>query len=77
MATREEALAIAAIIRHFDPGLKCDVEEEAWDGRFYVYVIADPGYRPDLQKVVPGGWLVGEWHNPDYRAELTAIYKID
>jgi len=75
LATREEALNVADIINNFDSRLKCGVEEDNWDGNYYVYVIADPGFRPDLQRVVPVGWLVGAWHNPDFRAELTAIYK--
>jgi len=73
-ASREEAEGIAQAIEAAFPELSCFIEEE-WGRGFYLFVISDRGPCPDLSDVVPAGWIVLPWGNPDHRAEITTVAK--
>jgi hypothetical protein len=73
-ATREEATAIATKINQAFDRLLCEVEED-WEGEFYVRIIAEPGFAPDLSALIPENWEATPWSHPDFRAELRTLSK--
>ena len=72
MATRGEAEQLAEFLDKKFPRLQCFVEED-WEEDFYVYVISEPGYTPDLQGQIGLQWKVLPWTLPDQRANITSI----
>ena len=68
------AVALVKRLRKSFPRIQFFVEEN-WDGENYIRAISDPGYTPDLQKVIPDDWIVLPWGNPDHRAHLTSITR--
>jgi hypothetical protein len=73
-ATREEAEVLAKTIARTFERLICDVEED-WDGDFYIRIIAEPGFTPDLAPILAADWQALPWSHPDNRAELTSVTK--
>jgi len=74
VATREEAEILSEWLQKQFNRVRFYVEE-GWNDDFYISVISDPEYTPDIKSMLPSGWKMLPWANPDQRGELTLIYK--